>query len=112
VSKLGFRVGERFGGVGEDTAMLALRFVYLAFCATLGILFRLCRDDLAREAELLVLRHELAVHRRTAKPPRLDDAGRALLAGLARLVRHDRRDGLLVTPATLLRWHRDLIRRR
>jgi hypothetical protein len=95
VSKLGFRMGKRFDGVGEDTAMLALRLVYFAFCATLGILFRLCRDDLAREAELLVLRHELAVHR-TAKPPRLDDAERALLAGLARLVRRDRRGGLIV----------------
>jgi putative transposase len=92
--------------------MLVLRFVYLGFCATLGILVRLCRDDLAREAELLVLRHELAVYRRTAKRSRLDDADRALLAGLARFVRRDRREGLIVTPATLLGWHRDLVRRR
>jgi putative transposase len=104
-------MGKRSGGIGEDTAMLALRLVYLVFCATLRILFRLCQDDLAREAELLVLRHELAVHRRTAKPPRLDDADWALLAALARLVRRDRRDGLIVTPATLLGWHRDLVRR-
>jgi putative transposase len=105
-------MGKRSGGIGEDTAILALRLVYLVFCATLRILFRPCQDDLAREAELLVLRHELAVHRRTAKPLRLDDADRALLAGLARLVRRDRRDGLIVTPATLLGWHRDLVRRR
>ena len=44
--------------------------------------------------------------------PRLDWADRALLAALVRLLRPDRRLGLLVIPATLLRWHRDLARRR
>jgi hypothetical protein len=92
--------------------MLALRLVYLAFCAILRILLHLGGEALEREAELVVLRHEFAVRRRTAKWSRLDDADRALFAGLVRVLRRERRDGLLVAPATLLRWHRDLARRR
>jgi hypothetical protein len=59
-------MGKRSGGIGEGTAMLTLRLVYLVFCATLRTLFRLCQDDLAREAKLLVLRHELAVREAVA----------------------------------------------
>ena len=92
--------------------MLALRLIYLAFCAILRILFHLGGEEREREAELVVLRHEVAVLRRTAKRSRLDDADRALLAGLARVVRRERREGLIVRPATLLGWHRDLVRRR
>ena len=70
------------------------------------------RDPFAREVELLALRHELAVLRRQAARPRLRPADRAFLAALARLLPQDRRRGLLVTPQTLLRWHRELVRRK
>ena len=86
---------------------MALRFLYLALATTLRLLSRR-RSDVARDAEILILRHELAVLRRTAPRPRLAWSDRALLAALARLLPADRRVGLIVTPATLLRWHQDL----
>ena len=60
----------------------------------------------------LVLRHELAVLRRRSARPRLTWSDRAFLAALARLLAPERRPGLIVSPATLLRWHRDLARKR
>jgi putative transposase len=66
----------------------------------------LSRSAAAKDAELLVLRHEVAVLRRRVIRPQVDWADRASLARLARLLpRHSWR-GLLVQPATLLRWHR------
>jgi putative transposase len=102
--------GARFAGVGQD-AVMALRFFYLAFCAVLRILVRR-RGDIAREAEIVILRDEVAVLRRTAGRARLDWADRAVISALAGLLSRDRRDRLVVTPATLLGWHRDLARRR
>ena len=101
---------ERFVGVGQDAAM-ALRFLYFAFCAVLRLLVRR-RGDAAREAEIVILRHELAVLRRTAARARLDWADRAMMSALAKVISRDRRDRLVVTPATLLRWRRDIARRR
>jgi putative transposase len=85
---------------------MALRFIYLAFCATLRLVARR-RDDLEREAELLVLRQAVAILRRENARPRVRWSDRAFFAALARLIAPERRAGLIVTPATLLRWDRD-----
>jgi putative transposase len=91
---------------------MTLRLLYLLFCQVLRWLVLLVRSSAAKDAELLVLRHEVAVLRRQVSRPRLDWADRALLAGLARLLPRPAWRGLFVRPATLLRWHRDLVRRR
>ncbi|GAA0378593.1 hypothetical protein Acor_69550 [Acrocarpospora corrugata] len=72
----------------------------------------LARGDGAKEAEILVLRHEVAVLRRQIARPLLQPADRMWLAALSRLLPRDRWSAFFVTPATLLAWHRDLIRRR
>jgi putative transposase len=90
---------------------MALRFVYLEFCATLR-LFARRRDGAEREAELLVLRHEVAILRRGTARPQLRWSDRAFLSALARLLEPKRRAGLIVTPATLVRWYRELAGKR
>jgi putative transposase len=91
---------------------MALRLLYLLFCQALRWLALLARSAAAKDAELLVLRHEVAVLRRQVTRPRVDWADRAVLAGLARLLPRPAWRGLFVQPATLLGWHRDLVRRR
>jgi putative transposase len=66
----------------------------------------------AKEVEIAILRHQLAVLRRQVARPRFTPGDRMVLATLARLLARDRWKIFLVTPSTLLRWHRELIRRR
>ncbi|HEY0688223.1 MAG TPA: hypothetical protein VGD71_04215 [Kribbella sp.] len=72
----------------------------------------LARSDASKHAQILVLRHQLAVLRRQVARPRPSWADRAVIAALARLLPRSRRIGLFVTPGTLLRWHADLVKRR
>jgi hypothetical protein len=90
-------------------AGVSLRLLYLIFCRLLSWLTQLPRASSSKDIELLVLRHEVAVLRRTTPKPRLDWADRALFAALIRrlpVVLHSHR---LVTPATILRWHQRLV---
>ena len=85
---------------------------YLIFCQLLGWLMLLTRRSATNNAELLVLRREVAVLRRQVARPPMDWADRAVLAALSRMLPRPIWRGRLVQPATLLRWHRDLVRRR
>jgi hypothetical protein len=91
---------------------MALRLVYLIFIKLLGAIALLLRSDVSKDAEILVLRHQLAVLRRQVARPRPSWADRALICALTRLLPKTRRAGLIVTPGTLLRWHADLVKRR
>ena len=82
---------------------MLLSCCYRAFVAVLGLVARRGTEVAACEAELLVLRLELAVLRRSNPRPRLRWSDRAYLAALARLIAPARRSGLIVTPDTLLR---------
>jgi transposase InsO family protein len=93
-------------------AAVTLRLLYLIFQQLLGLVLLLGRTSSTKEVELLVLRHEVAVLRRTNPKPRLEWADRAVLAALIRRLPTGLRGHRLVTPDTILRWHRRLVRRR
>jgi putative transposase len=88
---------------------VSLRLLYLIFSRLLSWLTLLPRASSSKDVELLVLRHEVAVLRRTNPRPRLDWADRALFAALIRRLPAMLRGHRLITPATVLRWHRRLV---
>jgi putative transposase len=89
---------------------VSLRLLYLIFRQVLGLVVLSCRSSAAKDVELLVLRHEVTVLRRTNPRPRLDWADRALFAALVRRLPRTLRCRRVVTPDTILRWHRRLVR--
>jgi putative transposase len=95
--------GWRAGDVGQLV-------VHLAACLRLSR-----REEARKNAEILILRHQPTVlQRHQPCRPKLTWADRALLATLLSVIPKARRQGLrlLVTPDTILRWHRDIVRRR
>jgi putative transposase len=88
------------------TRPVMLKIAFLLMRCVLSLAVMALRGDQAKEAELLVLRHENAVLRRHAGRVRYEPADRAWLAALARFIPRSRWAGVFpVTPATLLAWH-------
>ena len=85
------------------------KLAYLTLCRSIQLLVLLARGDAAKDLEILVLRHQLAVLRRQTPRPRLEPADRALLAAVSRVLPRTRWSCFLVKPETLLRWHRRLV---
>ena len=92
---------------------VSLRIAYLAVLRVFGWLALLARSDGAKDAEILILRHQVAVLQRQVKTPRLSWADRTVLAALARLLPSSqlRQLRLIISSRTVLCWHADLVRR-
>ncbi len=91
---------------------MALSFLYSLIRRVVDFLRIHHIDALAKDAEILVLRQQLAVLRRQVARPRFTRWDREIVAALARLVARERWAAFLVTPETILGWHRTLVRRR
>ncbi len=102
----------RRGPAGRWLPDMRRSFLYRAFCRVLQLVRLTCRSDANLAIEVVMLRHEVAVLRRQVHRPSLQSADRAVLAGLAQLLPRQHLGRFFVHPATLLRWHRDLVAKR
>jgi putative transposase len=91
---------------------MVLTLVYFVLVRLVHGLAPADRSDLEREAELLVLRHQVKVLSRGARRPPFRRRDRMLLAAASRILPRERWNAFIVSPRTLLRWHRDLVRRK
>jgi hypothetical protein len=92
---------------------IVLSFLYWSLWRLLELVVLRFRSEREKEIEILLLRHQLRVLERQVARPALTTADRALLAAFGRVLsRRTWRRSAFVTPATLLRWHRDLVARR
>jgi putative transposase len=89
---------------------VAVRLLYLIFRQLVAWVGLLARSSRSKDVEILVLRHEVAVLRRQVRRPRLSWADRAVFAALTRLLSPACQLPRIVTPATILRWHRELVK--
>jgi putative transposase len=99
-------------GLAVTLTVMILSFGYVMFRQVLQLMGQGMRSDRAKDVEILVLRHQIAVLRRQVRRLDLEPADRAVLAALSRLLPRQHWSTFFVTPATLLRWHRDLLARR
>jgi putative transposase len=97
---------------GEGAIYLLISLVYWALRRLLELVLLRQRSENSKELEILVLRHQLHVLQRQVARPRLRPADRLLLAALSRSLPRSAWSTLFVSPATLLRWHRELVARR
>jgi hypothetical protein len=88
------------------------RFVYVVVCRLFALVLLIARSDCSKELEILVLRHELSILRRQGRRPPITPRDRLVLAALSRLIPRRSWNAFMVTPETLLRWHRRLVARR
>jgi hypothetical protein len=95
----------------QDEAMVVRTLAFMVVRQILGLVGCSWSPD-AKDVEIAVLRHQLLVLRRQVTRPHYTPTDRLVLATLAKLLPRDRWPSFLVTPSTLLRWHRELIRRR
>jgi putative transposase len=90
---------------------MVLSFLYLMARRLVGMLLGCLHSEHAKDVEIAVLRHQLEVLRRQVKRPEFRPADRAVLAVLSRALPRSHWSAFLVTPATILRWHRRLVTR-
>jgi putative transposase len=91
---------------------MALSFLYLMTRRLLGMLLGRFQSEHAKDVEIAVLRHQLEVLRRHVQRPQFQPADRGVLAALSSMLPRGRWPVFLVTPGTILRWHRRLVARK